>query len=110
MKEILSGHIAFKSITKLEKLSLENGFKIIFVPKFHCELNPIEGLWCFMKRYVRTRTDQNFDTMKRLIFESIDKYNKDPENKNLNRKLWNSFWKCIDMYQEGETNATVLQL
>ena len=44
-----------------------------------------------MKRYVRTRTDQNFDTMKRLIFESIDKYNKDPENKNLNRKLWKSF-------------------
>ena len=109
LKEILSGHIAFKSITKLEKLSLENGFKIIFVPKFHCELNPIEGLWCFMKRYVRTRTDQNFDTMKRLIFESIDKYNKDPENKNLNRKLWNRFWKCIDMYQEGETYATVLQ-
>ena len=109
LKEILSDHIAFKSITKLEKLSLENGFKIIFVPKFHCELNPIEGLWCYMKRYVRTRNDQNFETMKRLVFESIETYSIDLENKHLNRKLWNRFWKCIDMYQDGETYESVLQ-
>ena len=109
LRKILSSHIAFKSITKLENLSVQYGYKIIFVPKFHCELNPIEGLWCFMKQYVRSRNDQNFETMKQLIFESIKIYSEDPEKKNLNRKLWNRFWKCIQMYHDGETYQSVLQ-
>jgi transposase len=48
--------------------------KIIFVPKFHCECNPIEGFWCYLKQYVRKRNDQNFETMKRLISEAIQSY------------------------------------
>ena len=57
LKEIVSHHIAFQNITKLEKIALENKIKIIFVPKFHCELNPIEGFWCFTKQYVRKRNE-----------------------------------------------------
>ena len=109
LREIFSDHIAFKSITRLEQLALDNNFKIIFVPKFHCELNPIEGFWCFMKQYVRKRNDQNFETMKKLIIEGIDIYKNDPEHHNLNLKLWNRFWCCIDMYHGGESFKTILQ-
>ena len=109
LREILSHHIAFKSITKLEQLALDYNLKIIFVPKFHCEMNPIEGFWCFMKQYVRKRNDQNFETMYQLIIEGIDIYKKDPELVNLNQKLWHRFWCCVDMYNDGESYKTILQ-
>ena len=63
LKTILSKHKAFQSQTKLEILGYKYKVKILYCPKFHCELNPIEGLWCFQKKYVRCRTDQNYDTM-----------------------------------------------
>jgi transposase len=44
--------------------------KIIYCPKYHCELNAIEGLWCHQKAYVRSRSDQTFDKMIKLISES----------------------------------------
>jgi hypothetical protein len=38
-----------------DKFNLLNGtnHKCHFLPKFHPELNPIERVWCFMKRYCR---------------------------------------------------------
>ena len=49
LRDMLINHTAFKCISKLEKLANDNMVKIIFVSKFHCELNPIEGFWCFVK-------------------------------------------------------------
>ena len=43
LRSLLSGHPAFNETTKLEKLAGKHGVKIIWCPKFHCELNPIEG-------------------------------------------------------------------
>ena len=31
--------------TKLENLLVSYGYRGIFIPKFHCELNPIERVW-----------------------------------------------------------------
>ncbi len=53
LREKASLHPAFSSVTKLEKLAKKHGVKIIWCPKYHCELNPIEGLWCYSKRFVR---------------------------------------------------------
>ena len=45
-------HILFYTIycilqvTKLEVLASKYNMKIIYCPKYHCELNAIEGLWC----------------------------------------------------------------
>ena len=36
---------------KLKELIL---IKIMFIPKFHCELNPIERVWCHAKSYSYT--------------------------------------------------------
>ena len=43
LKNELKMHPAFVSRTKLEILAEKYNVKIIFCPKFHCELNPIEG-------------------------------------------------------------------
>ncbi len=45
LKNILIHHPAFSPIKKLTLLAEKYGLKIIYLPKFHCELNPIEGLW-----------------------------------------------------------------
>ena len=70
LKAILIKHPAFSSTTKLEALGQKYGVKIIFCPKFHCELNPIEGRWCLEKGYVRKHSDQTFFKMLHLIKEA----------------------------------------
>ncbi|CAF1665546.1 unnamed protein product [Adineta ricciae] len=70
IKTLLLGHKAFQNISKLEQLALDYGFHVIFLPKFHCELNPIEGMWCHQKSFVRKYSDQTFPTLTRLIPES----------------------------------------
>ncbi|CAF1406848.1 unnamed protein product [Adineta steineri] len=70
LKQLLSLHEAFKNISKLEMVANTYGVAISFSPKFHCELNPIEGLWAHQKQYVRRRTDQTFPTMLKLIQKS----------------------------------------
>lgn len=37
----------------VEKLCREQGVEVIFLPKFHCELNPIERCWSHAKRVYR---------------------------------------------------------
>ena len=104
LKIMLSKHKAFQSQTKLEILGFKYNVKVLYCPKFHCELNPIEGLWCFQKKYVRYRTDQNYDTMIRLIYES----RQDFVQKEIYAKLWRRFWRCINAYQKGVSYGDIL--
>lgn len=39
--------------TLVETHCRARGFEVIFLPKFHCELNPIEQCWCVAKRKYR---------------------------------------------------------
>jgi hypothetical protein len=41
----------------LEEVVRGEGFEIMFLPKFHCELNPIERVWGHAKRKLRTECD-----------------------------------------------------
>ena len=52
-----SSHPAFQNISRLETLARKYQVEVMFTPKFHCELNAIEGLWCHMKQYVRKMSD-----------------------------------------------------
>ncbi len=69
IREILKEQTAFCPTIKLNKLAEKYGVKIIFCPKFHCELNPTEGLWCNQKQYVRRRTDQTFVRLHKLLID-----------------------------------------
>lgn len=38
--------------TKVETLLLDSRYKGYFIPKFHCELNPIERMWAHKVRSI----------------------------------------------------------
>ena len=59
-------------IDEIRKILIENPAfsKVIFCPKYHCELNPTEGLWCNQKQYIRKRTDQTFVRLHLLLVDS----------------------------------------
>lgn len=61
LREIISKHPAFEdNKTHLERLASSFEHKILFCPKFHCELNPVEGVFCDLKYFVRRNNDQDF--------------------------------------------------
>ena len=45
---------------KLKKLRPSKYGNIIWCPKFHCELNPIEGMWCNSKRHLKEQNNKDF--------------------------------------------------
>lgn len=106
LREKLMEHPAFTNCnTHLESLASKYGLTITFCPKYHCELNPIEGVWCFLKGYVRRRNDQNYSKLLSLIKESIEAY----KQKDLNVKLWHRFWRALGMYEDGSSYQEVLE-
>jgi len=48
----------------LEKSGLH---RVMFYPKFHCELNHIERLWCHGKKYARENCDYTLDGLWRNV-------------------------------------------
>ena len=72
-----------------------------FCPENHYELNPIEGLWCYLKSYVRKNNDQDFS---KLFLGWIKTF----KDKKLNAKLWNRFWVALDMYNNDSSYQEVL--
>lgn len=87
-------------------LTSKYSVKIIYCPKYHCELNAIEGLWCNQKTFVRSRTDQTFERMIKLIADSRIHF----AEKNIALKRFRRFWRSIEAYSQGQTYADVLKL
>ncbi|CAF4571541.1 unnamed protein product, partial [Didymodactylos carnosus] len=104
--EILSKHRAFQNVTKLEMLAINYNVKIIYCPKCHCELSATEGLWCNQKAFVRSRTDQSFEKMIKLISDSRIHF----AERKIVLKLFRRFWRSIEAYTQGQTYADVLKL
>ena len=58
MRTVLSFHDDFRTEkTLVEKFLSDEGHKVVFLPKFHCELNPIERVWGQAKCYSRQYTN-----------------------------------------------------
>jgi transposase len=106
LRNLLLTHSAFQNVSRLEKLASKYHVKIIFGPKYPCELNPIEGLWCVMKRYVRQRNDQTFSTMLTLIPKSREHFHE----KDLQLKLFRRFWRTLQAYNQGQSYSEILKL
>lgn len=58
--------------TRVEELILKRGHRVMFIPKFHCEINPIERVWCHAKRYTRTHCDYSFAGLEKIIDTALD--------------------------------------
>lgn len=64
-KRILGHQPDFREQKSLVQETIEaSGHLCIFLPKFHCELNPIEFFWGRVKKYLRDHCDYTFDALK----------------------------------------------
>ena len=71
MRDILQNMPDFKyEKTKVEKLLNSNNFQSYFIPKFYCELNPIERVWGQSKKY--TRAHCNYSFVENTLEQSLD--------------------------------------
>ena len=46
------------------------GHRVLFYPKFHCELNFIERYWCRAKWYTRENCGFDFEALKAIVPEA----------------------------------------
>ncbi len=95
----------FLQVSRLELLAQKYKVIIKWCPKFHCELNVIEGLWCSQKQFVRRRTDQTYKTMLKLIIDSREYF----KERDIFLKLMRRFWRCLQSYEDGQDYATVMK-
>jgi transposase len=59
--------------TILEATCNARGFKVIFLPKFHCELNFIEQCWGYAKRIYRLNPESSReDHLERNALAALD--------------------------------------
>ena len=58
--------------TLLQELVESLGHICIYLPKFHCELNPIESCWCQAKNVLRAHCNGSIVGLQKIIPESLD--------------------------------------
>ena len=61
-----------KEKTMLESFLTDKGHLVLFLPKFHCELNPIERVWGEAKRYNRKYTNIALQQLRNILPDAID--------------------------------------
>ena len=58
---------ARRSAIHVDTVLTDCGHTCVFIPKFHCELNPIERVWSQSKRYTRAHCDYTVASLQRNI-------------------------------------------
>ena len=58
--------------TILEDYIERRGHRCVFYPKFHCELSPIERVWCQSKRHTRAYADGTITKLRKIVPEGLD--------------------------------------
>lgn len=105
MRTILSNHYDFSNEkTVVEHFLFNRGHQVIFIPKFHCELNPIERVWGQAKRYTRSYTNFTLPGLKKIIEPALDSVTID--------KIRKYFRKSRDYgraYREGHEAGKMLE-
>ncbi len=55
----------------LEEVIASKGHKIIFFPKYHCELNYIEMVWAYIKTKIRAECTNSLDEMHAMLIQLL---------------------------------------
>ena len=71
-KEISSHQDFLNKKTKLERFLNDRQHCCIMLPKFHCELNPLERCWGQSKRYTRAYTNYTIPNLRKNIPLALD--------------------------------------
>ena len=61
----------------IDKLARENGHRIVRLPPYHCQYNPIELIWGQVKNYVAKRNDFKMANLKPLLQEALQQVTKE---------------------------------
>ena len=73
MREVLNTFGDFKNKKTLLEEKVESRWHLcVFFPKFHCELNAIERVWCHAKKYSRAYTNGTITKLRKIVPESLD--------------------------------------
>ena len=71
-KEIASHPDFMNEKTKLEHYINSCGNAFLFIPKYHCEMNPIERCWSQAKRHTRAYCNYSITGLRKYIPTSLD--------------------------------------
>ncbi|THU98051.1 hypothetical protein K435DRAFT_661731 [Dendrothele bispora CBS 962.96] len=98
MKRILYNQPDFSNQESiLEATYRERGFQVIFLPKYHCELNPIEQCWGYSKRLYRFYPQSSReDVLQKNAVECLDAIPIESI-----RRFFNHAYKFADAYSKG---------
>ena len=67
-RHVLGAETDFQAqVSLLEQTIIDAGHRVLFYPKFHCELNAIEYFWGAAKRYSRENWDYSFTSLRTTI-------------------------------------------
>ncbi len=72
------------------------------LPKFYCELNPIERVWCHAKKYSRAHCNGTITRLRQVVPESLSSVTRE--------MIGHFFAKSCDYeaaYRDGHTCASV---
>ena len=102
MRLVLRSHADFKNEkTAVESLVQEKGQRAIYLPKFHCELNPIERVWGEAKRFTRSHCDYSFAGLERTIVPALESVRLDTI-----RKYFRKCREYMQAYREGNAGGS----
>lgn len=98
MRMILKNHDDFKNEkTIVEHYLLSLGHSVRFIPKFHCELNPIERVWGQAKAYTRIYTNYTLERLRHTLNPALDSVTTD-----MIRKYFRKVEEYERAYREGK--------
>ncbi len=105
MREVLGKHPDFlHQRTMLQDKVESRGHVCMYLPKYHCELNPIERNWCHAKKYTRAHCNGSIVRLRRIVPESLE---------TVTEELMAKFFvTCRDYeraYKEGHTGNGVMK-
>ncbi|EUC67676.1 DDE family endonuclease [Rhizoctonia solani AG-3 Rhs1AP] len=83
---------------RIQVMIEQAGHRCIFLPKFHCELNPIEMYWGYAKRLFREQSDGSITTARKLVPECLN-----AASITTIRHFWRKSWRYMDAYMNGLT-------
>ncbi|GBM61225.1 hypothetical protein AVEN_65357-1 [Araneus ventricosus] len=99
---------------RIDKIASETGHKVLRLPPYHCELNPIELIWAQVKCYI-AHQNQTFKLpeVKNLLLEALDKVSgNDWKNAVAHvTKIEKEFWTMDGLIEDvWEQNELTIQL
>jgi hypothetical protein len=75
LARILSNHKDFfEEKSQIKELITERGYKAVFLPKFHYEINPIKIYWGYSKTRFRQVKKVSFQDTKVKVVEALEAY------------------------------------